>query len=103
MTVNVSQAVAAYTQAAAKAAKGGADANAGGAGASFAELVAGMANDAIDAGRRGERLSMGAVANQAELNEIVTAVTNAEVTLQTVVAIRDRVIQAYQDIIRMPI
>jgi flagellar hook-basal body complex protein FliE len=34
---------------------------------------------------------------------VVAAVTNAEVTLQTVLAVRDRVIQAYQDIIRMPI
>ena len=31
------------------------------------------------------------------------AVTNAEITLQTVVSIRDRVIQAYQEILRMPI
>ena len=30
-------------------------------------------------------------------------VTNAEVTLQTVVAVRDRVIAAYQEILRMPI
>jgi flagellar hook-basal body complex protein FliE len=30
-------------------------------------------------------------------------VTNAEVALQTVTAVRDRVIQAYQDILRMPI
>jgi flagellar hook-basal body complex protein FliE len=34
---------------------------------------------------------------------VVTAVSNAEVTLQTAVAVRDRVIQAYLDIIRMPI
>ena len=46
---------------------------------------------------------MQAVANQADLNDIVTAVNNAEMTLQTVVAIRDRVIQAYQEILRMPI
>jgi flagellar hook-basal body complex protein FliE len=34
---------------------------------------------------------------------VVTAVTNAELTLETVVAVRDRVVQAYQDILRMPI
>jgi flagellar hook-basal body complex protein FliE len=33
----------------------------------------------------------------------VTAVTNAEVTLETAIAVRDRIIQAYQNIIRMPI
>jgi flagellar hook-basal body complex protein FliE len=34
---------------------------------------------------------------------VVTAVTNAEVTLQTVVAIRDKAVAAYQEIARMPI
>ncbi len=101
MAVNFAQAIAAYS--AAKTQTGGAGPTAGPAGASFADLVADAARGAIDAGRKGEQVSMQAVVNQADLNEIVTAVTNAEVTLQTVVAIRDRVIQAYQDIIRMPI
>ena len=43
------------------------------------------------------------LSSQADLNEIVTAVNNAEMTLQTVVAVRDKVIQAYQEIMRMPI
>jgi flagellar hook-basal body complex protein FliE len=46
---------------------------------------------------------MKGMAKEAELTDVVTAVSNAELTLQTVVTIRDRVIQAYQDIIRMPI
>ncbi len=103
MTVNFSQAVAAYAQVAAKAATGGIDARASQSGDTFAELVSRTINDTAEAGRQAERVSMQAVASQADLNEIVTAVTNAEVALQTVVAIRDRVVQAYQDIIRMPI
>ena len=34
---------------------------------------------------------------------ITIAVTNAEITLETIVALRDRVVQAYQEILRMPI
>jgi flagellar hook-basal body complex protein FliE len=34
---------------------------------------------------------------------VVAAVHAAEITLQTVVAVRDRMISAYQDILRMPI
>jgi flagellar hook-basal body complex protein FliE len=34
---------------------------------------------------------------------VVTAVAEADLTLQTVVAVRDRVIEAYQNIMRMPI
>lgn len=103
MTLNISQAAASFAQTAAKAAKGVADSNAAQPDTSFAELIAGAVDGAIGAARRSESVSMRAVANQAELNEVVTAVSNAEVTLQTVVAIRDRIIQAYQDIIRMPI
>jgi flagellar hook-basal body complex protein FliE len=34
---------------------------------------------------------------------VVLAVARAELALQTTVAIRDRVVQAYQDVMRMPI
>ena len=51
----------------------------------------------------GERQSLKAAAGTADLNDVVMAVGKAEMTLQTVVAVRDRVIQAYQEIIRMPI
>jgi len=37
------------------------------------------------------------------LTDVVTALSRAELTLQTASAIRDRVVQAYQDIIKMPI
>ena len=38
-----------------------------------------------------------------DLTSVVTAVSRAELALQTTVAVRDRVLQAYQDIIKMPI
>jgi flagellar hook-basal body complex protein FliE len=37
------------------------------------------------------------------LTEVVTALSRAELTLQTATAVRDRVLQAYQDIIKMSI
>jgi flagellar hook-basal body complex protein FliE len=43
------------------------------------------------------------MAKKAELVDVVTAVTQAEITLETVTAVRDKVISAYQDIMRMPI
>ena len=48
-------------------------------------------------------MSLKAVAGEAELSEVVTAVANAETALQTVVTVRDRIITAYQEIMRMPI
>ena len=59
--------------------------------------------DAMETGRTGEQTSLLAAAKKAELVDVVTAVSDAEVTLQTVTALRDRVIQAYQEIIKMPI
>jgi flagellar hook-basal body complex protein FliE len=50
-----------------------------------------------------ESLSAGAVANKTQLHELVTAVSGAELTLQAVIAIRDKMINAYQDILKMPI
>ena len=46
---------------------------------------------------------MKAVSGTGNLTEVVTALSHAELTLQTATAIRDRVVQAYQDIIKMPI
>jgi flagellar hook-basal body complex protein FliE len=46
---------------------------------------------------------MQGVAGNVDIRDVVMAVNNAEVTLQTVVAVRDKVIAAYQDIMRMPI
>lgn len=71
-------------------------------GASFADMLKDTAQGAIDVGKASEQQSIASVGKQAELADIITAVTNAEVTLQTVVAVRDRVIQAYQEIMRMP-
>ena len=42
-------------------------------------------------------------AGEANLVDVVTAVSAAEVTLETAVAVRNRMIEAYQEILRMPI
>ena len=70
---------------------------------SFADLVGSAAKAAIETGHKSEQMSAAAIAGKADPTDVVTAVTNAELTLQTALAVRDRVIQAYQDIMRMPI
>jgi flagellar hook-basal body complex protein FliE len=69
----------------------------------FASLVQGAIKEAIKIGNRSEQMSIAAVRDRADLNEVVTAVAEAETTLQTVVTVRDKVLEAYKDIIRMPI
>lgn len=70
---------------------------------SFTDLLSEATQGTVAASRTSEAVSMQAVAKQAELVDVITAVTNAEVALESVVAVRDRVVQAYQDIMRMPI
>jgi len=70
---------------------------------SFGELLDHSIDRGIKAQYQGEETSVKTLAKKAELHEMVTAVTNAELTLQTVVAVRDKVINAYQDILKMPI
>ena len=69
----------------------------------FLSLVKDAAQDAIKTGQKGEAMSIAGVAGKADLMDVVQAVGNAEVTLQTVVAVRDKMINAYQELIRMPI
>ncbi|TAE81237.1 MAG: flagellar hook-basal body complex protein FliE [Alphaproteobacteria bacterium] len=70
---------------------------------SFEDLVGHALDKARGAGYTGESTSAKALANQSEMHELVTAVNNADLTLRTVVAVRDRIINAYQDILKMPI
>ncbi len=69
----------------------------------FMKLVRETVQSTIDTNRAAEQTSIDAAAGKADLSDVVTAVANAEATLQTVVTVRDRIIQAYQEIMRMPI
>jgi flagellar hook-basal body complex protein FliE len=66
-------------------------------------MVSEAVKGAIDTGRSAEVMSAKGIAGTADLREVVSAVTNAELTLQTALSIRDKVVQAYQDILSMPI
>ncbi len=69
----------------------------------FQELVTESLDKARDAKYEGESQSLKSLANEAEYHELVTAVNNAELSLRTVVAMRDKLLNAYHDIIKMPI
>lgn len=70
---------------------------------SFGDVLKNTALETIGTMRAGEAASAKAVSGDASLPEVVQAVTASEITLQTVVAIRDKMIGAYQEIMRMPV
>ena len=57
----------------------------------------------VEQGQAFEARGMDYVQGRADVVDVVTAVAETEVLLETVVTVRDRVIQAYQEILRMPI
>lgn len=70
---------------------------------SFYALMARSLGSAVETGYKGESTSILGLTGKASITDVVNAVNNAETTLKTVVAIRDKVINAYQDIIKMQI
>jgi flagellar hook-basal body complex protein FliE len=82
--------------------QGGGDATAE-AGQSFGDLLKKAATDSVKTGADSEKQSLLATAGKANVTDVVTAVSAAEVTLQAVTAVRDKVVSAYQEILRMPI
>ena len=71
--------------------------------ASFGAMLGNALTQAEQTGHQADDQAMKAISGGGNLTEVVTALSHAEMTLQTVTAIRDRVVQAYQDIIKMPI
>ena len=103
-TFSIANAVAAYARNAGRSAgAGGMDPRSSDPTQSFSDMVGDALKGAVQTGRDAESISEKAIAGQADLTDVVTAVSNAEVTLQTVIAVRDKVVAAYQEIARMPI
>jgi flagellar hook-basal body complex protein FliE len=70
---------------------------------SFGSFLEKAVSGTIEAGRQGDIASAQGLAGQANVTDVVVAVSRAELALQTAVTVRDRVIAAYQEVLRMPI
>ena len=74
-------------------------ASAGGFGNALDRAIQGV----VDSSHAAETQATQALAGGGNLTNVVTAVSQAELALQATNAIRDRVVSAYQEIMRMPI
>jgi flagellar hook-basal body complex protein FliE len=70
---------------------------------SFTDFLSEAVKDSVATIKHGEAMAAKQVAGQADIVEVVNAVNAAEITLDTVVAVRDKVVAAYQSILNMPI
>jgi flagellar hook-basal body complex protein FliE len=87
-------------------AAGAAASNAAGAGggiSDFSNFLSNALKDGIGTMKQGETMAGRQITGQANIVDVVSAVNQAEITLDTVVAVRDKVVQAYQSIMNMPI
>ena len=71
--------------------------------ASFASVLKDAIGAVAEMGRKSDAQTRAAANGKANIVDVVTAVSETEVAIDAVVAVRDRVIQAYEDIMKMPI
>jgi flagellar hook-basal body complex protein FliE len=98
ITVRPSAAAAAYARVDSGAQGGGE-----GGGTDFGASLEQALQGAMDTGNAADAKAMEALNGTGNLTDVVTAVARAQLALQSATAIRDRVVQAYQDIMKMAI
>lgn len=72
-------------------------------GQSFQQVLSNVLSDTVQSSKAAEAQMAAGVQGKADLIDVVTAISSAEQSLETVMAVRDQVISAYQEIMRMPI
>jgi flagellar hook-basal body complex protein FliE len=82
---------------------GGGNSLEGMTGPGFGQLLNSAVGSISQAGSAAEGAITNAAMGRGDLVDVVTAVAAAEATMETVISVRDEVIKAYQDIMRMPI
>jgi flagellar hook-basal body complex protein FliE len=73
------------------------------AGPSFGAMVKEAINSVVEAGRKSDAQAQAMAAGKANIVDVVTAVSETEVAVEAMVSVRDKVIAAYEEIMRMPI
>jgi flagellar hook-basal body complex protein FliE len=73
------------------------------AGPSFGDLLKDAIGDVVDGGRKADLQTNAMAAGKANVMDVVTAVAETDVKVSTLVSVRDKVIAAYEDIMKMAI
>ncbi len=72
-------------------------------GQSFGALLKDAIGSVMDAGKKSDTQTIAMASGKANVMDVVTAVAETDVAVSTLVSVRDRVIQSYEDIMKMPI
>lgn len=71
--------------------------------ADFGAMVKSALESVVEKGEQADQKALGLVQGQSDVVDVVTAIAETEVAMEALVSVRDRVISAYQEILRMPI
>jgi flagellar hook-basal body complex protein FliE len=83
---------------------GGAEKSAGTSGGpSFSSVLKDAVGSVMEAGKKSDAQTMAMTSGKGNVMDVVTAVAETDVAVSTLVSVRDRVIQSYEDIMKMPI
>lgn len=69
----------------------------------FGQMVRAALGDVVDQGRQAENKTLAYANGKADVVDVVTAVAETQTAFETMVTLRDKVIAAYEDIMKMPI
>jgi flagellar hook-basal body complex protein FliE len=72
-------------------------------GQAFGDILKQSIQSTVEMQHKSEKISGSALAGKADMTDVLQAVTNAEMALNTVLAVRDKVVQAYKDVMSTPI
>jgi flagellar hook-basal body complex protein FliE len=72
-------------------------------GSDFAKMLGQAVQGVVENGRVADTKAMDMVNGKGDMIDVVTAISQTELAMDTMVAVRDRVINAYEEIMRMPI
>lgn len=72
-------------------------------GSDFSQKVAGAAKGFAETLQQTENLAASAMTGGADTTSLVQALAQTELAVETAVTVRDKVVEAYQEILRMPV
>ncbi len=81
----------------------GRDAGATQGGPNFGSVLKDVMTAVTDAGHKSDMQAQAVAMGKANMIDVVTAVAESETAVQALVSVRDKVIAAYEDILKMPI
>ncbi len=99
MDIKAIQALQGYANSKGAAQSGAAAQNATGAGQAFRDVAEDFTKTLANA----EATAMNAMTSNADPHALVEALANTQLAVETAVTVRDRVVEAYQEILRMPV